>query len=498
MLKEKTIAALKNLIHAFDEPIVIFDRSGRMHYASEKLTSLLHTSAEEMSLFDYLCSDLDAFRRKLSTLHDQEYKEFKLRLRRKESVFSARVNIASWSVEEADDQIFLATVLDISGLQREKRNLLRKMLTIEHWSKSVKIRSGLLNEAVCEILQMSSKATNTARVNAWMFNADRTMIQCMGSYDLATAKKMPAHDFSQIRMPLYFSLLETQKMIVTKDSQHAEATRELLDDYLIPNDIQAMMDIPIRIEGEIVGVLCFENVGKTRNWNLQDQKFGLITAQMVSLAIETHEKKTVKKELEVALREQENLLRETHHRVKNNLSIVSSLMHLQQQRCKDAYHEALFEDCRSRVDSIASLHELLYKSMSFETVNFEDYLNEILDRLAQSFAPKNKEIRVERHIMPVPVELSKVISVGLIVNEIITNSYKHAFRNRSSGLISVRLEMDGDNVRLQLCDDGEGFDYEQEKETLGLEILQGLVEQLSGTITYDGSAGSHFEITFEL
>jgi two-component sensor histidine kinase len=498
MLKEKTISVLKNLIHAFDEPIVIFDRSGKMHYVSEKLTSLLHTTAEDKSLFDYLCTDLEAFRRKLSALRDQEYREFKLKLGRKEGTFSARVNIASWSVEEADDQVFLATVLDISGMQREKRNLLRKMLTIEQWSKSSKIRSGLLNEAVCEILKMSSKATDTKRVNAWMFSADKQTIHCIGSYDAADTHHLHQQNFSQVQMPSYFSLFETRKMILTKDSQQAEVTRELLEDYLIPNNIQAMMDIPIRIEGDIVGVLCFENVGKTRSWSLQDQKFGLITAQMVSLSIETHSKNTVKKELEVALREQENLLRETHHRVKNNLSIVSSLMHLQQQRCKDTYHEVLFEDCRSRVDSIASLHELLYKSMSFESVNFEDYLNEILDRLEQSFAPKDKIIRIERETMPVQMEISKVISVGLIVNEIITNSYKHAFRERPDGLISVRLSVEGAEVMLQLYDNGEGFNYYQHNETLGLEILQGLVEQLSGTIHYNGTAGSEFEIRFGL
>ncbi len=140
---------------------------------------------------------------------------------------------------------------------------------------------------------------------------------------------------------------------------------ELYSLYLKPLDIQALMDIPIRIEGEIIGVICFENVGEPREWTYQEQKYGLVTAQMISLAIESNNKQKAKKELEHALHEKNILLQEVNHRVKNNLSIVASLMNLQSEKSHDEYHKQLFMECRNRLESISSVHELVYKTKSY-------------------------------------------------------------------------------------------------------------------------------------
>lgn len=145
-----------------------------------------------------------------------------------------------------------------------RKDIIKKSLTIENLSKSRKIRDGKIDEAIYEILESSSRAMNTTRVNAWIFDRERTQIQCIGNFDARENKLVPQTALPRIAMPLYFSLFETEKIIITRDAFNETKTAELYEFYLKPHDIQALMDIPVRIEGEMIGVICFENVGAPR------------------------------------------------------------------------------------------------------------------------------------------------------------------------------------------------------------------------------------------
>lgn len=378
-----------------------------------------------------------------------------------------------------------------------RKDIIKKSLTIENLSKSRKIREGRINEAIYEILESSSRAMQVTRINAWIFDNERTQIQCIGNFDARENKLVPQTALPRIAMPLYFNLFETEKIIVTRDAFSETKTAELYEFYLKPHDIQSLMDVPVRIEGEMIGVICFENVGAPREWTLQEQKYGLVAAQMLSLTIESHNKQLAKQALELALDEKNILLQEVNHRVKNNLSIVASLMNLQSEKSNDDYHKQLFMECRNRLDSIATVHELIYKAKSYSHINFKEYLNQIIDHISDSYSSIN-HIKILKGITEVDVDISAAIPLALIVNELITNAYKHAFTNKSEGIIEISLMENNKQVFLTIKDNGHGFDKTIiPKNSIGMDILGGLIEQINGTcnLTSD-EKGTQFKISF--
>ncbi len=399
--------------------------------------------------------------------------------------------------EPSKEQIFIFYLRDNTQQNLVRKDIIKKSLTIENLSKSRKIRNGQLDEAIYEILESSSRAMQVTRVNAWLFDTDKTQIQCIGNFDARENKLVPQTALPRIAMPLYFSLFETEKIIITRNTLTETKTAELYDFYLKPHDIQSLMDVPVRIEGEMVGVICFENVGAPREWSLQDQKYGLVAAQMLSLTIESHNKQLAKKALELALEEQTILLQEVNHRVKNNLSIVSSLMNLQSEKSHDDYHKQLFMECRNRLDSIASVHELIYKAKTYSHINFKEYLNEIIQHISSSYQSFS-HIKIVKGITDVHIDISSAIPLALIVNELITNAYKHAFKNKKDGIIEVSLLENNKQVFLTIKDNGDGFDKTIiPKNSIGMDILSGLIEQIEGkcNLTSD-EKGTVYKISF--
>jgi two-component sensor histidine kinase len=411
------------------------------------------------------------------------------------------INIAFrilYQEDEANSESYFVFYLrDNTQQNLVRKDIIKKSLTIENLSKSRKIRDGHINEAIYEILESSSRAMQATRVNAWIFDKEKTQIQCIGNFDARENKLVPQTALPRIAMPIYFNLFETEKIIITRDTLKETKTAELYEFYLKPHDIQSLMDVPVRIEGEMIGVICFENVGCPREWTLQEQKYGLVAAQMLSLTIESHNKQLAKQALELALDEKNILLQEVNHRVKNNLSIVASLMNLQSEKSNDDYHKQLFMECRNRLDSIATVHELIYKAKSYSHINFKEYLNQIIEHISDSYKSV-EHIKIIKGITEVDIDISAAIPLALIVNELITNAYKHAFSNKKEGVIEILLVENNKQVFLTIKDNGQGFDKTViPKNSIGMEILGGLIEQINGTcnLTSDDK-GTQYKISF--
>ncbi len=399
--------------------------------------------------------------------------------------------------EDSSESLYIFYLRDNTQQNLVRKDIIKKSLTIENLSKSRKIRDGRIDEAIYEILESSSRAMQATRVNAWIFDKPKTQIQCIGNFDARENKLVPQTALPRIAMPLYFNLFETEKIIITRDTLTETKTAELYEFYLKPHDIQSLMDVPVRIEGEMVGVICFENVGSPREWTLQEQKYGLVAAQMLSLTIESHNKQKAKQELELALEEKNILLQEVNHRVKNNLSIVASLMNLQSEKSNDDYHKQLFMECRNRLDSIATVHELIYKAKSYSHINFKEYLNQIIDHISDSYK-SIEHIKIITGITEVDIDISSAIPLALIVNELITNAYKHAFTNKKEGVIEILLVENNNQVFLTIKDNGQGFDKTiVPKNSIGMDILGGLIEQINGicNLTSD-EKGTQYKISF--
>lgn len=201
-----------------------------------------------------------------------------------------------------------------------------------------------------------------------------------------------------------------------------------------------------------------------------------------------------------SLREKEVLLQEIHHRVKNNLQVISSLLSLQTDRIADPRaHEVLLES-QHRVRSMALIHEKLYRSPELAQVNFGDYIHDLVAFLFRSFRSSSRGINLHIEVEPIGLPVDIATPCGLILNELVSNALKHAFPNEQGGTISVILrEADDGRVRLTVADTGVGLAREinlHQPETLGLQLVSLLVEQIGGTVELLSQAGTQVTISF--
>lgn len=204
----------------------------------------------------------------------------------------------------------IVTIEDITTNVEKHQSLLNKVNTLEALTKSRYMREGLLTKSIHEILKESAKALNVERVNAWRNDKDFTMIECIGNYNLKEDSFEKNIILLRNDMPAYFKLLSTQEIIATNNSLEDPRTEELVESYLNKFGITSMIDVPIRIEGEMIGVVCFENVGVPRVWDLVERKFCLFISQLISISLETYERQQLNLKLEKTLKEKALLLKE--------------------------------------------------------------------------------------------------------------------------------------------------------------------------------------------
>src|SRR5208337_4643078 len=207
-----------------------------------------------------------------------------------------------------------------------------------------------------------------------------------------------------------------------------------------------------------------------------------------------------KEQLKQALREKETLLREIHHRVKNNMAVVSSLLSLEAKKIKDATVRALFEESQQRIRSIALVHERLYQTKDLSAINFEGYIKSIIAEIISLYRIDTSTITTEINIGGIELDLESAVPCGLIINELLTNAFKHAFPNNGGGVISINFAKTDGAHTLTIKDNGvglpEGFDY-KEANTLGLQLVKVLTRQLKGTLQIKSVKGTEALVSFK-
>lgn len=215
--------------------------------------------------------------------------------------------------------------------------------------------------------------------------------------------------------------------------------------------------------------------------------------------IDITDRKKAEDKIRSSLKEKELLLREIHHRVKNNMQIISTLLSLQSDKIKDKKIAESCKDIQNRIQAMALIHENLYKSQDLASVNLAEYIQNIINELFQTYGIDTNVIYAEIIVDEVFVNIETAIPCGLIINEIVTNSLKHAFPNGRKGKISVNLHLDNDKLALTINDDGIQFPEDLEfegTETLGLQLVENLTKQLDGELVVDKDR-KKFTITFE-
>lgn len=221
--------------------------------------------------------------------------------------------------------------------------------------------------------------------------------------------------------------------------------------------------------------------------------------QYVVIRSEITKRKQAEQELKLSLQEKETLLKETHHRVKNNLQLISSLLHMQANCIWDNQAKTAFHDSEKRIRSMALIHEKLYGADSLALVDFEAYVRSLAEMLVRTYRAPGHDLKLEFNLSPIHLNLETAIPLGLVLSELISNCLKHAFPDPANDVLRVNLARGPDQaINLSVADNGRGLPETvdcQHGESLGLRLISILTEQLHGKFTVKSGQGTEFTVT---
>ncbi len=272
-------------------------------------------------------------------------------------------------------------------------------------------------------------------------------------------------------------------------------------DDLFPSDLAKSMiadDMQIMREGKTVTVEEEFNgrIYFTIKFPINiDGKLRYLAGYTIDITDRRRDEEKIKK----ALTEKETLLSEIHHRVKNNMQVIISLLKLQAQRIQDKDLKKPFEESEQRIRAMALVHERLYQKEDLSGINFSDYIHNIIRELKAVYRVDRRKVAVIINVEDIVLEIDSAIPCGLIINELITNCFKYAFPEGRSGEVIINFSREGSTYRLTISDNGvglpAGFDFRQTT-TLGMQIVNVLTKQLLGTLHIRSEVGTEAVIAF--
>ncbi|MCC5925621.1 MAG: PAS domain-containing protein [Bacteroidetes bacterium] len=315
-------------------------------------------------------------------------------------------------------------------------------------------------------------------------------------------KTIPPNERPQPISGIFMDLLDGESSSIIHDTQSTDVNLFAADTYFKPANIRSAMLQLIRIKGSPRAILGFESVENPRHWSDDEIQFTATIADQISQILTNAEILQKELELEQSLLEKETLLQEIHHRVKNNLAVVSSLMQLQaMETSNDEVREQLL-DSTTRIRSMALIHEELYRNDNFNYLDIEQTIRGLVD-YASSIMQGSNRVDVRYTLQPIRVNINQAVPLSLIVNEVVTNAYKHAFKaGIDAPCVCINTTLDNKLFCLAITDNGVGFpdDFDFDAiNSLGMQLLHTLTEQLMGSYSIGNDAkGTTFKLEFEL
>jgi PAS domain S-box-containing protein len=249
------------------------------------------------------------------------------------------------------------------------------------------------------------------------------------------------------------------------------------------------LGVPLNIDGRTIGVLVVQTYAEGVRYGEEEKNILQFVSNQVAMTVH---RKRAEAQIKSQLLEKDVLLKEVHHRVKNNMQVISSLLNLQSRHVKDPHVLEMFKESQRRIRSMALIHERLYQSSDLSRIEFSQYLRNLATHLFHSYQADTQEVLLN---------INTAIPCGLIVNELVSNALKHGFPEGRSGELDIDLRhVEGDGYVLQVKDDGvgfpEGLDF-RKTETLGMQIVSTLVSQIDASIDLVRDKGTEFTIHFQ-
>lgn len=347
----------------------------------------------------------------------------------------------------------------------------------------------------------------TNQLDSALFNIDKAIVKAIESKDILQLKGL-YKDKSDIN----FKLENYQASI--EELKKSDSLRQLV---FSQEKIQNVNSIDLEFEKQLnqQKIEMLEEQSKLKAKNLKYEKsikyFLILLLIAVSIFLLLLYRLYVKKlkfskELSIkngiisdALKTNRTLIKEIHHRVKNNLQVVSSLLYLQSRYVKDKSAKGAISIGRSRVQAMSILHQKLYQKDDLQSVDIQEYFLDLSQNLFETYNLESKHISFSSDIDPITMDVDSVIPLGLIANELISNALKHAFGDGQKGEINLSIKQNGEQITLVVKDNGKGIQYTsipEHTDSLGMDLIKSFCEKLDAQLHIDNSSGSRFTIHF--
>lgn len=389
--------------------------------------------------------------------------------------------------------------------------------------------SAVLRTVVCRIAEI----TNATRCSILLVPNDK-VAYVLASHDDPDIEnlKIDLTKYPEIR-----EALRTKTLLVVDDMTDSPVMKEI-SDLLQSFEGMSIMVVPIVFGEEVLGTLILRAQKKDHHFGVKEINLCRIVANASYPALrnahifeemkhkkeealkekinelaknekqlaasnkalrnEISERKRAEELISTSLKEKEVLLKEIHHRVKNNLQVVSSILNIQSSYIDDMKLQQIFKESQNRIKSMALVHEMLYQSRNLSSINFSEYVQNLLSNVFKSY--NSSGVRLKLNIADIPVSIDSSILLGLILNELCTNALKHGFPDGGPGEIKIGLNRsDKENLILVIENNGtnlpEQFDIKKTS-SMGLLLVKSMVDQLEGSIEVDTSSDTAFKIIF--
>lgn len=343
------------------------------------------------------------------------------------------------------------------------------------------------------------------RINVWLFNEDNSNIKSLSEYDLRTKKFSKDTIIPRTISPKYFESIERNQILIVTDVYKSAFTTELINSYLIPFNIVSLMDIPLRISGELVGVICFEKTGNIpKNFTEKEQSFGLSISLILASILEAKLNKEVKRKLKNLL--DENIQLKAEKKILSNEIADRSTISLQLfnhiiDNLKNCNPNLLSDEYSFYIEKylsrIFTINEIITKNSEGNSILFKKFLFEIINHFKITNSAFNNAIKSFIDDDQAFIDYRKALNIGVIIFEIIENSLSYSFTNEHDFLLIISLtKRENQQICLTIGDNGNQFDFTQKlkEKAIGLNLISFLSKESLLILKTPQFSNHHYEL----
>ncbi len=422
----------------------------------------------------------------------------------------------AWSLEKEELLAAVRNLSDSTDTLFEKLNLSYNNARLIHDVGLTLTRQRHIEGILQDVAQILEKRLDFDRGMILLTDREKTALTFRAAFgykdeQLSTLRKTSFRLRPESKGILVVCLRERKPFLINDMDEIKQDLSPHSLEFAQEMGVKSFICCPIVCVDDAIGVLAVDNVKTKRSLLQSDIDLLMALSPEIGISIQNamvtdmKEKQfnsllEVEEKIRTSLKEKEVLLKEIHHRVKNNLQIVSSLLYMQAARTEHPGAVSALKESRARIKSMALIHERLYQSPNLASVDMGEYTRNLVSDLQHFYRTEESSVRLTVKIDDIPLGITEAIPCGLIINELVSNALKHAFPKGEEGEITIQLQKRGTNrIMLTVSDSGTGFPETidpRNSPSLGLTIVNSLVQQLDGAIELDRREGTAFTIEF--